>query len=91
MRKINVKIGHEHITAWANRYGDDKTRLTLSEKAERICSETDPLNIYELDNAEWVDGCEAKYIVTGVIEKAFSNQDELNQYLEEYWDDLEDE
>lgn len=83
---------------YCNKYGSDKTHLFLSKKAERICSNSDPLNIYErefdIENCNGdIIGSEFRYAVDGVI----TTQDytrrynwitsaELNEMLEELAD-----
>lgn len=61
------------------RYGDTNTVLSLSDKAWRCYSDTEPLDIFEEDNGT--------YTMTGVIEQTGLTADEVNEWLE----DLEDE
>ena len=66
---------------YCNKYGSDKTHLFLSKKAERICSNSDPLNIYEREfdikncNGDII-GSEFRYAVDGVI----TTQDYTRRY-----------
>lgn len=66
---------------YCNKYGSDKTHLFLSKKAERICSNSDPLNIYEreldIENCNGdIIGSEFRYAVDGVI----TTQDYTRRY-----------
>ena len=60
------------------RYGDAKTALRLSEKAERIYSDTQPLSIFE----EETDDGEYRYTVTGFLQGEDLTEDEVNALLE---------
>lgn len=60
------------------RYGDTKTSLRLSEKAERIYSDTQPLSIFE----EETDDGEYRYTVTGFLQGEDLTEDEVNALLE---------
>lgn len=60
------------------RYGDTKTALRLSAKAERIYSDTQPLSIFE---EETEDG-EYRYTVTGFLQGEDMTEDEVNALLE---------
>ena len=60
------------------RYGDTKTSLRLSEKAERSYSDTQPLSIFE----EETDDGEYRYTVTGFLQGEDLTEDEVNALLE---------
>lgn len=69
-------------------YGNEKTHLTLTEKAEQIYSNTDPLRIIEEEYED--DDGEKKYryfIATCFGNKAMT-EDELNVFLEYMADKL---
>ena len=55
-------------------YGDEKTNLTLTDKAFEVYSNTDPLKIIEED-----DGT---YSMTGCIERFGMTEDQVNAVLE---------
>lgn len=60
------------------RYGDTKTALRLSAKAESIYSDTQPLSIFE----EETDDGEYRYTVTGFLQGEDLTEDEVNALLE---------
>lgn len=83
------------------KYGSENTHLTLTQKADRLYSETDPLNIYEREiDLENEDG---EIVSTGylyAVDGAFTTkdlsgrfnwiaEDELNEMLETVADELE--
>lgn len=59
-------------------YGNDSTHLTLTERAERIYSVSDPLRIEE---TETEDGY--RYTLTGIIEADGLTEAEVSEYIEE--------
>ena len=63
-------------------YGNEKTHLTLTEKAEQIYSNTDPLRIveeeYEDDNGEK----KYRYFIAAYFGDKPMTEDELNAFLE---------
>lgn len=61
------------------RFGDTKTSLTLTEKAQIAYNETDPLDIYEVE-----DGT---FEVDGVMRLFNCTADDINNYLEELYYD----
>jgi hypothetical protein len=61
-------------------YGNEKTRLELTEKAQRIYSESDPLQIIEQD-----DGT---YSARGIIDRDGMTAAEVNKMLEDMSDDI---
>ena len=61
------------------RYGDTKTNLTLSDKAQDFYSGCDPLNIYEHSNGT--------YSVTGLFCGEDMTADEVNEMLEQLADE----
>lgn len=67
-------------------YLSDRTDLELSEKAQKLYDETDPIEIYEVTNDEtgkteyWIDGCLG-------VRKDMTAED-VNDMLEQYYDEL---
>ena len=91
MKKID---GH-----YCRRFGDENTHLTLTKKADRFYSETDPINIYEREiDVENVDGeiigSEYLYAIDGSITTKdwtgrfnWITEAEVNEILEANADD----
>lgn len=69
------------------RYGDAKTQLTLSDKAFRFYSGSDPIDIYEIED---VDGnCTYTLRLFGDPESEPMSRDELMATLEELADQFD--
>lgn len=66
------------------RYGDTRTDLTLTEKAQKVYNVTDPIDIYEREEDDDV----FVYTMRGVIEKDDLSADDVNQILEEFADEV---
>lgn len=88
---------------YCRKYGSENTHLTLTEKAEKHYSKSDPLSIWEWEvdveneNGDIID-TEYCYTITGMIETAdihgdrrWITEDEVNELLEESADALEEE
>lgn len=60
-------------------YGNEKTNLTLSEKAFKAYSNSDPCDIIEHD-----DGT---YSMRGILDRDNMTEADVNQVLEELWDE----
>ena len=69
------------------KYGNEKTRLTLTGKAQDFYNLTDPLDILEYEDSE--GNC--TYSVTGCFERDNMTEDELNVFLEELSEDLKED
>lgn len=63
-------------------YGNEKTNLVLTEKAEKVYAETEPLTIIEHE-----DGL---YSINGCIEADELTAEEVNEILEDLSDDFEE-
>ena len=83
----------KRIPTSAKLYGSARTHLSLTRKAAALYADTDPLDIYEVvldaDDPDedptytyYVRGC---YLLDGVTE------DDLNEYLESVYDEMEEE
>lgn len=68
------------------RYGNEKTRLTLTDKAQDFYNMTDFLDIYEYEDSE--GNC--TYSVIGCFERYNMTEDELNVFLEELSEDMQE-
>ncbi len=66
------------------RYGDTRTDLTLTEKAQKVYDVTDPIDIYEREEDDDV----FVYTMRGVIVKDDLSADDVNQILEEFADEV---
>ena len=66
------------------RYGDTRTDLTLTEKAQKVYDVTDPIDIYEREEDDDV----FVYTMRGVIVEDDISADEVNQILEEFADGI---
>lgn len=64
-------------------YGNEKTNLTLTDKAFEVYSNTDPLKIIEED-----DGT---YSMTGCFERYGMSAEQVNSVLESFADECEDD
>lgn len=68
-------------------YGSERTHLTLSEKAELLYSNTDPLTIAEIET----DGGYV-YEITGCIDcDGVMTEEEVNEFLESLYDEDEED
>lgn len=95
-------MGKNIFGHYCRKYGNEYTHLTLTEKAEKHYSESDPLSIWERevdveDEDGDIVGTEYRYTMTGMIETAdiFGNrkwvtEDVVNDLLEESADALEE-
>lgn len=66
------------------RYGDTRTNLILTEKAQKVYNVTDPIDIYEQEEKDDV----LVYSMRGVIVKDDLSADDVNQILEEFADEI---
>lgn len=66
------------------RYGDARTNLILTEKAQKVYNVTDPIDIYEREEKD----DELVYSMRGVIVKDDLSADDVNQILEEFADEI---
>ncbi len=66
------------------RYGDTRTDLTLTDKAQKVYNVTDRIDIYERE----VDDDVFVYTMRGVIVEDDISADEVNQILEEFADGI---
>ena len=64
-------------------YGNDKTHLTLSNKAQSAYDFTVPLRIEEIETNDGYT-----YNISGCLERYGMNEDDVNQVLEEMYDEL---
>ena len=65
------------------KYGDERTSLTLAEKAEKAYAESDPIRIYEHEDDNGIK----TYSMEGIIEAYNLTTDEVNEYLEDLYDE----
>ena len=73
---------------YGKRYGDTKTNLVLSEKAQACYDETDNINIYETED-ETDDGETVyRYRMTGLFSELSVSSDEVNSILESFYDEV---
>lgn len=77
-------------------YGGDQTSLVLTEKAKAAYDRTDPIEIHEYfepghyarkNSSKWIPG-RLVYDITGVLVGHKMTQDELNEFLEEWADTM---
>jgi hypothetical protein len=61
-------------------YGNDKTSLTLSDKAEAAYAECDPLTITEHEDGS--------YSISGIEDRSGMTAAEVNRWLEDLADDM---
>lgn len=66
-------------------YGNTKTKLSLTERAYDIYRDTDPLDIWEVEDE---DG-NCTYSIRGAIEADDLTADEVSEYIEVLADELE--
>ena len=64
-------------------YGDEKTNLTLTEKAYQIYSNTDPLRIVEEEYEDENGDKKYRYFIAAYFGDKAMTEDELNAFLEE--------
>lgn len=69
-------------------YGNEKTHLTLTQKAEAVYAGTDPLWIYEKELIDTERECEPeyRYYIRGAFEVDDINEFAVNKFLEELAD-----
>ena len=70
-------------------YGNEKTHLTLTEKAEQIYSNTDPLRIIEEEYKDDDGEKKYRYFIAAFFGDKPMTEVELNAFLEESADELE--
>lgn len=68
------------------RFGDVKTHLALTEKADKVYSASDPFDIYEIETDSGY-----RYNTYGMMETSNLTADELNEMLESLADEMENE
>lgn len=68
------------------RYGDEKTNLTLTDKAYACYSVTDPISIYERETGEGF-----KYSIRGFADCDNLTAEQVNSTLEELFDECNNE
>lgn len=70
-------------------YGNEKTHLTLTDRAFEAYSNTDPLTIFEHEDEDGV----LTYSMRGSIEAENLTADDVNEWLEEciLWDDIDEQ
>lgn len=64
------------------RYGNEPTKLVLNQTAQRVYNNTDPLDIYELDNGT--------YKITGCLEADNLTAEQVNTALIEFAKETEE-
>ena len=63
-------------------YGNEKTHLTLTEKAYQIYSNTDPLRIIEEEYEDENGEKKYRYFIAAYFEDKAMTENELNAFLE---------
>ena len=73
---------------YGKRYGDTKTHLVLSEKAQEVYDGTDNINIFETEDE--ADDGETVYVyrMTGLFSELCISAEEVNEILESFYDDI---
>ena len=69
-------------------YGNEKTNLTLTEKAYQIYSNTDPLRIIEEEYEDEDGKKKYRYFIAAYFGDKAMTEDELNAFLEEIADEI---
>lgn len=69
-------------------YGNEKTHLTLTEKADQIYSNTDPLRIVEEEYEDENGEKEYRYFIAAYFGDMAMTEDELNAFLEGMADEV---
>ena len=69
-------------------YGNEKTNLTLTEKAYQIYSNTDPLQIVEEEYEDENGDKKYRYFFAAFFGDKPMTEDELNAFLEEIADEV---
>ena len=69
-------------------YGNEKTNLTLTEKAYQIYSNTDPLRIIEEEYEDENGDKKYRYFIAAYFGDKAMTEDELNAFLEEIADEF---
>lgn len=69
-------------------YGDEKTHLTLTEKADQIYSNTDPLKIIEEEYEDDDGEKKYRYFIAAYFGDKAMTADELNAFLEYMADEV---
>lgn len=70
-------------------YGNERTHLNLTEKAQKVYSNTDPLSIIEYEHEE--NGkIKYDYSMFGVFEDHYMSEAEVNEFLESLADDIDE-
>ena len=69
-------------------YGNEKTNLTLTEKAYQIYSNTDPLRIIEEEYEDENGDKKYRYFIAAYFGDKAMTEDELNAFLEEIADEI---
>ena len=71
-------------------YGNEKTNLTLTEKAYQIYSNTDPLRIIEEEYEDEDGEKKYRYFIAAYFGDKAMTEDELNAFLEYMADEVGD-
>ena len=71
-------------------YGNEKTNLTLTEKAYQIYSNTDPLRIIEEEYEDEDGEKKYRYFIAAYFRDKGMTEDELNAFLEYMADEVGD-
>ena len=69
-------------------YGNEKTNLTLTEKAYQIYSNTDPLRIIEEEYEDENGEKKYRYFIAAYFGDKAMTENELNAFLEEIADEI---
>ena len=69
-------------------YGNEETHLTLTEKAEQIYSNTDPLRIVEEEYEDEAGDKKYRYFIAAFFGDKPMTENELNAFLEEIADEI---
>lgn len=69
-------------------YGNEKTHLTLTEKAYQIYSNTDPLRIIEEEYEDEDGEKKYRYFIAAYFADKAMTESELNAFLEEIADEI---
>ena len=69
-------------------YGNEKTNLTLTEKAYQIYSNTDPLRIVEEEYEDENGDKKYRYFIAAYFGDKAMTENELNAFLEEIADEI---
>ena len=69
-------------------YGNEETHLTLTEKAEQIYSNTDPLRIIEEEYEDEDGEKKYRYFIAAYFGDKAMTENELNAFLEDIADEI---